>query len=271
MADKRRNSRRNKTRHPGPDTETISKPTEIDEPVRLNRYISMSGVCSRRKADDLIDKKQVKVNDTVVTEYWHQVAPGDKVEVNGTVISPRAHVYILLNKPKDVITTTDDERGRDTVLDLIDLPGVEQAGLFPVGRLDRDTVGVLLITNDGDLAHRLMHPRYEVDKLYVVRTKKPIKPDELDQLAKGVKLDDGISKADNVTYTQPPNQHEIGMQLHEGRNRQIRRMIEALGHEVDTLERVNYASLTTEGVRRGKWRRLEPFEVKRLRNLVRLK
>lgn len=272
MAHRQRNTRGRNARHKrGPDTEAIGQPTEIDEPVRLNRYIAKSGVCSRRKADDLIDQKRVKVNGEVVTEYWYQVQPDDEVEVNGTIISPRAHVYILLNKPKGVITTTDDERGRDTVLDLIELPGVEQAGLFPVGRLDRDTVGTLLLTNDGELAHRLMHPSYEVDKLYIVRAKKPIQPDELARLAEGVTLEDGPAKADHVAYTQPPDQHEIGMQLHEGRNRQIRRMIEAIGNEVETLERVNYASLTTEGVRRGKWRRLQPHEVKRLRNLVHLK
>ena len=271
MADRRRNTRGRNARPHRRAEEAIGQPAEIDEPLRLNRYIARSGVCSRRKADTLIDQKLVKVNGEIVSEYWYQVQPDDEVEVNGTIISPRAHVYILLNKPTGVITTTDDERGRDTVLDLIDLPGVDRAGLFPVGRLDRDTTGTLLLTNDGDLAHRLMHPRYEVDKLYVVRAKNAIQPQELHQLAEGVMLDDGPAKADHVAYTRPPDQHEIGMQLHEGRNRQIRRMIEAIGHEVERLERINYASLTTEGVRRGKWRKLQPHEVKRLRSLVHLK
>lgn len=242
-----------------------------DDGMRLNKYIARSGVTSRRKADTLIDQGRVKINGEVVNEYWYRVQEGDTVEVNGEIISPREHIYILLNKPKDTITTTDDEHDRDTVLDLIKLPNLGNLGLFPVGRLDRDTVGVLLITNDGDLAHRLMHPSYEVDKLYIVRTQDPVKPHELDQLRKGVELDDGTAAADQVTYVDPDDQHEIGLKLHEGRNRQIRRMMESLGHEVAHLERINYAGLTTQGVRRGKWRRLKKHEVRGLRRQVRLK
>lgn len=239
--------------------------------MRLNKYIARAGVTSRRKADALIDAGQVRVNGAPVTEYWYQVKPGDRVEVSGDVISPQPFVYILLNKPKDTITTTDDERDRRIVLDLLSIGQEEKEGLFPVGRLDRDTTGVLLLTNDGDLAHRLMHPSYEVDKLYRVRTRQSIKPHQLDQLRSGVELDDGLAKADRVAYVQPEDHHEIGLKLHEGRNRQIRRMLEALGHEVVELERVRYAGLTADGVRRGKWRRLEAFEVGRLRRLVGLK
>ena len=238
---------------------------------RLNRYIARAGVCSRRNADALIDQGLVKVNGAVVSEYWYQVAPGDVVEVNGRVISPRRFLYLLLNKPKDTITTTRDERGRPTVLDLIALPDEERAGLFPVGRLDRDTLGVLLLTNDGDLAHRLMHPRYEIAKRYVVRTKEAVKPHEIDQLKRGLMLDDGLAKADMAAFADPSNRHEIGLEIHEGRNRQVRRMLEALGHTVVALERVAYANLNTKGVRRGKWRRLQPHEVRRLRKLVHLK
>ena len=190
--------------------------------------------------------------------------------MGGRVISPQELTYILLNKPGDTITTKSDEKGRSTVLDVLTIPEEEKAGLFPVGRLDRHTVGVLLLTNDGELAHRLMHPRYNVEKIYVARTKDPVKPHELEQLKEGVQLEDGLAKADRVSYTNPPDQHEIAILLHEGRNRQVRRMLEALGHEVTHLERVNYAGLTAEGVRRGRWRRLSPHEVKRLRQLVKL-
>lgn len=242
-----------------------------EEGMRLNKYLARAGVASRRKADEFIEKGQVKVNGKVETSFGYRVQEGDEVEVNGTVVSPRSFVYVLLNKPADTITTTDDERDRQTVLDLISMPEKEKEGLFPVGRLDRHTLGVLLLTNDGDLAHRLMHPRYEIDKLYRVRTKAAISPDQIEQLRSGIMLDDGPARADQVAYIDPPNQHEIGLSIHEGRNRQIRRMMEALGHEVDRLERINYAGLTTEGLRRGKWRKLYPHEVQRLRRRVKLK
>ncbi len=248
-----------------------SPPEEGGGAVRLNKYVARAGVCSRRKADALIDEGLVKVNGRVVREYWHAVEPGDEVEVNGRLVSPRRHVYVLLNKPRDVITTTNDERGRRIVMDLVALPEAESAGLFPVGRLDRDTVGTLLMTNDGELAHRLMHPRYRIEKRYVVRTREAVKPHQIDQLKRGVELEDGLARADEAIYVRPPNHHEIGLQLHEGRNRQVRRMLEALGHEVVSLERVQYAGLSTEGVRRGKWRKLFPHEIRRLRNLVHLK
>lgn len=241
-----------------------------DEGMRLNRYIARAGIASRRKADELIADGRVRVDGEVVTELGTRVREGQTVEVGGTTISPRGFVYILLNKPEDVITTTDDERGRQTVLDLVRMPESEKAGLFPVGRLDRDTMGVLLITNDGELAHRLMHPSYEIEKLYRVRTKEPVKPHEIDELKRGVPLEDGTAAVDAIAYLDPSDHRELGMRLHEGRNRQIRRMLEAVGHEVTRLERVNYAGLTTEGVRRGRWRRLTENEVKRLRRLVKL-
>ena len=240
--------------------------------VRLNKYIAQAGVCSRRKADELIAGGRVKVDGAVVTELGTKVSEGARVEVNGQTISPQGHHYILLNKPDDTITTTSDERGRGTVMDLLSgLPNKDELGLFPVGRLDRDTVGVLLLTNDGELANRLMHPRYETEKLYVVRTKEAVKPHEIDRLREGIALEDGLAKADRVAYVAPPNHHEIGLQLHEGRNRQIRRMMEALGHEVEHLERVRYAGLTSEGLRRGRWRRLAPHEVKALRRRLKLR
>lgn len=239
--------------------------------MRLNKYIARAGVCSRRKADTLIEQGRVKIDGDVVKEYWYRVSEEDEVEVNGRVISPQRLQYVLLNKPKDTITTTDDERGRTTVMDLVQLPEREKQGLFPVGRLDRNTVGVLLLTNDGELAHRLMHPRYETKKLYVVRTKQPVKPHEIDALRRGVEVDGEVMRADRVTYVDPSRPNEIGLMLHEGRNRQIRRMMETFGHDIVHLERVNYAGLTAEGIHRGEWRRLQPHEVRRLRNRVKLK
>lgn len=239
--------------------------------IRLNKYIARAGVTSRRKADDVIDAGRVRVNGEVVKEYWYRVKESDEVMVGGKVISPQKKRYLLLNKPKDAITTTDDERGRDTVMDYVKLPEREKQGVFPVGRLDRDTVGVLLLTNDGDLAHRLMHPSYEIEKLYVVETRRPVKPHELDELRRGVELEDGPARADRVAYLDSDVPLRIGLSIHEGRNRQIRRMMEALGHEVTRLERVNYAGLTTEGLARGEHRALRDHEVRRLRNRVKLR
>ena len=239
--------------------------------MRLNRYIARAGVCSRREADGLIERGLVKVNGERTLEFFTSVMPTDTVEVNGKRISGSPHVYILLNKPRDTITTKHDPKKRRTVMDLLALPAADKGSLFPVGRLDRDTSGVLLVTNDGELAHRLMHPRYEVDKLYRVCTRNAIKPHEIDLLKKGVELEDGLAQADEVAYVALPNRHEVGLRMHEGRNRQVRRMFEVLGHEITALERVNYAGLTAKGVRLGKWRRLQPFEIRRLKRQVHMK
>ena len=240
-----------------------------DGPVRLNRYISQAGITSRRKADDLIAAGKVMVNGTVVTEMGTKVSPNDHVEVEGKVIHPKSFDYVLLNKPKDTITTVDDERDRAIVMDLLD-DDARQRGVVPVGRLDRDTTGVLLFTNDGDLTHRLMHPSYAVEKLYLVRATTPIKPHDLEHLRSGVELDDGHASADRADYVSDDTR-EVGLVLHEGRNRQIRRMMEALGYEVDKLDRVEYAGLRVDKVRRGHWRRLRPNEINRLRRSVKLK
>jgi 23S rRNA pseudouridine2605 synthase len=263
--------RRHQKRDQKPFDDSPSTPVGPVAGERLNRYVSRCGVTSRRKADELISAGAIKVNGVVVTELGTKLQKGDSVEVGGKRISPLANIYVLLNKPTDTVTTTSDEKGRATVLDLVDLPEARQGGLFPVGRLDRDTTGVILLTTDGDLAHRLMHPSYEIDKLYVVRTRRSIRPHEIERLKAGIELDDGLAKADQIAYVRPPDEHEVGVQLHEGRNRQIRRMFEALGHDITHLERVQYAGLTTEGVRRGKWRRLSDKEVRRLRRMVKLK
>ena len=238
--------------------------------IRLNRFIARSGFCSRREADTLIFDGHVKVNGKVETSPGTRVGRDDSVEVNGTVLRRADHVYILMNKRRDTITSTRDEKGRKTVMDYLPASLVESAGLFPVGRLDRNTEGCLLITNDGDLAHRLMHPSYEISKLYRVETAGEVTEDQIELLKKGVELDDGIARADRVSPVTPDGK-VTAIGIHEGRNRQVRRMFEALGHEVTGLERVQYAGLTTRGLRRGKWRSLENREVKRIKRLVSLK
>ena len=237
------------------------------ESGRLNRYIARAGVCSRRNADELIRNGQVQVNGKLIQEYWHQVQKGDQVQVNGKLISPRRFVYLLLNKPKDTITTVRDEKGRKTVFDLIDFDqGIK--GLFPVGRLDRNTTGALLLTTDGDLGAKLMHPSSEIPKLYRVRTKDPIRPDQLDRLRRGISLEDGMATCDQVMYVSSGTPFEIGIELHEGRNRQIRRMLASLNHTVIALDRVSYAGLTTHRLKRGKWRELKETETRKLFRMV---
>ena len=262
----RRNSGKIRTYEPA-ETQDNENP----EGIRLNRYIAQAGVCSRRKADDLILEGRVKLNDSVVKELGTRVTNKDVVEVNGRRITPLSYEYILVNKPSNIITTNSDEKGRKIILDLIDNSKVQQKGLFPVGRLDRNTVGVILVTNDGELAHRLMHPSYEVEKLYKVRTKESVDKNHMEKMVKGLDIDGETYVADKVEYLKPTKYNELGIRLHEGKNRHIRRMLEALNYTVTYLERVNYAGLTSEGVRRGHWRRLKPVEIKRLRRLVKLK
>ncbi len=242
-----------------------------DGPVRLNKYIAQAGICARRKADELIKEGRVKINGKVVVEMGVKVSDKDVVEVNGNRITPLSHDYILVNKPKDVITSNNDEKDRRIILDLIDDDGLKQRGLFPVGRLDRNTLGVLLMTNDGELAHRLMHPRYEIRKLYAVKTKKKISEQDIERLSEGIEIEGEMFQMDEVAYLSASDKKELGISLHEGKNRHIRRMLEAIGHEVVRLERVRYAGLTTKDVRPGKWRRLSTNEVKRLRRIVKLR
>lgn len=246
------------------------RPFEPGEDIRLNKFIARAGVCSRRDADRLIADGKVTVNGSVVTEMGTKVRLKDTIEVNGRRIVPEHLTWILLNKPKDAITTTSDERDRRTVLDLIDREKVDIDGLFPVGRLDRDTTGVLLITNDGDLAHRLMHPSYEITKMYMVTVDRPIDDADLDRLRAGIELDDGPATVDRVARPDPSDPRVVGLSIHEGRNRQVRRMMEALGYEVKSLERIRYAGLTSKGIRRGKWRRLDTDEVSALYRQVKL-
>ncbi len=246
-------------------------PKEPEAPIRLNRYIAMAGVCSRRNADDLIQQGRVKVNGEVVTDFGVRVSSSDDVSVNGRRISPARNCYFLLNKPGDTITTTDDDRDRTTVLDLLRISDDDKRGLFPVGRLDRHTTGVLLLTNDGELAHRLMHPSHEIEKLYVVEVDRSFAEPDVRRLTEGVDLEDGLAKADYADFPDPLRPDRVGLSIHEGRNRQIRRMVETLGYRVKKLERVRYAGLTAKGLRRGKWRRLKNHEVEALYRKVKLK
>ncbi len=238
------------------------------EGMRINKYIAHTGYCSRRDADDLVEAGRVEVDGEVVLEHGTRVHEGQTVTVDGEVVTLRALEHILLNKPKDTISTTDDQKDRQTVLDVVGVPEDNPSGLFPVGRLDRNTTGVLIITNDGDLAHRLMHPRYEVSKIYYVRTQKAVKPHQIDSLRKGVELEDGPASADQVTYLDPNSKTDIALEIHEGRNRQIRRMMETLGHDIVQLERAKYGTLTTGDLKRGEWRRLTYEEVDELRQRV---
>ena len=248
---------------------TSKQPPKDSGPIRLNRFIARAGVCARRKADELIVAGRVSVNGVKVTALGTRVGEGDLVKVNGREISTQAFTYILLNKPRNTISTVSDDRGRNSVIDLITRIEL-RPGLFPVGRLDRDTTGALLLTTDGDLANRLMHPKWEVKKIYVARTKRDVTPDDVARLLAGVELDDGPARADEALHADPSDSTKVALQIHEGRNRQIRRMFEAIGHEIVQLDRIQFAGLTLNGLKRGRWRLLKPHEVKRIRKVVRL-
>lgn len=229
------------------------------EKIRLNRYIASSGICSRRDADSLISKGVVQVNGKVVTELGTQVNPEDTVKVNGKVIRNERKVYILLNKPKDTVTTTDDPQGRRTVLDLIG--DATEARVFPVGRLDRNTTGVLLLTNDGELTGRLTHPRYKIRKIYELETLQNVTDEMVETLKKGIELEDGPMKVDAISYLDPSSKRFLQVEIHSGKNRVIRRMFEQLGIEILKLDRVYFAGLTKKNLSRGHWRFLSPKEI----------
>lgn len=260
----------NKRRPPVLDKKPRPESHDSIEGMRLNRFVAQSGLCSRRKADELIAAGVIRINGSVVTELGTKLSAGDSVVVNGREITPLGLSYILMNKPTNSITTTADERSRRTVLDVLTLSDDEKKGLFPVGRLDRNTTGALILTNDGDLANRLMHPRYEISKLYVAALDRPMSPTLLETLREGVVLDDGPAKPEYAAFVDGDTKRVL-LQIHEGRNRQVRRMIEALGLEVKTLERVQYAGLDCKGLRPGKWRILTKKEVAMLRREVGLK
>ncbi len=234
--------------------------------MRLNRYLAHAGIAARRKADVLIASGHVTVNGEVMKEMGHRVKPTDVVKFQGKIVKPKTNfVYILLNKPKDHITTSSDEKGRKTVMELI--ASATEERVFPVGRLDRNTTGLLLLTNDGDLAQKLAHPSFEVKKIYHVVLDKPFTKEHFDELKKGVKLEDGDAKVNDIGFPNPHDSREVGVEIHIGKNRIVRRMFEHLGYHVEALDRVMYAGLTKKDLPRKRWRMLTPVEVMQLKNL----
>ena len=230
----------------------------------LNKFIAHAGICSRRDAAELVKSGKVTVNGTVIAEPGHKVTARDDIKVQGKKISARKNlVYILLNKPKDHITTTEDPEGRKTVMDIVKKATSER--VFPVGRLDRNTTGVLLLTNDGELAQKLSHPSYEVRKIYEVTLDKPLVKKDFDLLLNGVTLEDGFIAPDSLAYADARDKSVIGIEIHSGKNRIVRRMFEKIGYDVRNLDRVMYANLTKKNVERGKWRFLQEKEVRLLK------
>ena len=240
-----------------------------DNKIRLNKYIAGAGKCSRREADEMIKSGRVRVNNVLTTELGTKIERGDKVTLDNAVIKGEKKIYVLLNKPKDVITTTDDPEGRKTVLDIIRLPGNER--IFPVGRLDRNTTGVLLLTNDGDLALKLTHPRFNIKKIYEVQLNKGLKDEDMEKLMSGIELEDGPFKLDKISFVDPNNRKILGLEIHSGRNRIIRRTFEHIGYEVQKLDRVMFAGLTKKNLPRGKYRVLSPREASFLKMSKKIK
>lgn len=234
-----------------------------NEPLRLNKYLANAGVCSRREADEFIQAGAVTVNGEIVTELGSKVLRADEVKFKGEIVSLEKKVYVLLNKPKDYVTTSDDPQQRKTVMDLV--KGACPERIYPVGRLDRNTTGVLLFTNDGDLASKLTHPKFLKKKVYHVFLDKPVAPQTLQQISDGIELEDGEVKADAIEYADERDQSQVGIEIHSGKNRIVRRIFESLGYRVVKLDRVQFAGLTKKNLRRGDWRFLTEQEVEMLR------
>jgi len=231
--------------------------------IRLNKYVANAGVCSRRKADEYIADGLVKVNGEVITAMGYKVQRSDVVEYKGKKLVPEKFVYVLLNKPKDFITTSDDPQGRRTVMNLI--AKASDNRLYPVGRLDRNTTGLLLLTNDGELAQKLTHPKFNVNKTYHVLLDKPCTKNDIIKIGEGLTLEDGFAPVDKVYFMEGASKKEVAIEIHLGRNRIVRRIFESLGYEVVKLDRVVYAGLTKKDVPRGKWRYLRDREVRMLK------
>ncbi len=242
----------------------ISKQVEKDT-IRLNKYIANSGICSRREADELITQGLVEVNGKVVTEMGYQVQKTDRVVFDGQSITPEKPVYVLLNKPKGYISTTKDEKARKTVMDLV--VNASPYRLFPVGRLDRQTTGLILLTNDGHLTKKLTHPSFGVKKIYHVTLDRKLSVEDLRTIADGVRLEEGVAEVDSISYIEGKPKNEVGIEIHIGWNRVVRRIFKKMGYEVEALDRVIFAGLTKKNIKRGHWRILTEMEVNNLKML----
>ena len=234
-----------------------------NEELRLNKYLANAGVCSRREADEYIQAGNVKVNGEVVTELGTKVTRKDTILFNDQPICLERKIYVLLNKPKDTVTTSDDPQGRQTVMDLV--RNASQERIYPVGRLDRNTTGVLLLTNDGDLASKLTHPKFVKKKIYHVWLDKDVNPEDLAKISAGIELEDGPIHADAIAYANEKDKNQIGIEIHSGKNRIVRRIFEFLGYRVTKLDRVYFAGLTKKNLPRGRWRHLTQQEVNMLK------
>jgi 23S rRNA pseudouridine2605 synthase len=233
--------------------------------IRLNKYIANSGICSRREADELITQGLVEVNGKVVTEMGYQVQKTDKVVFDGQSITPEKPVYVLLNKPKGYISTTKDDKARKTVMDLV--ANASPYRLFPVGRLDRSTTGVILLTNDGHMTKKLTHPSFDAKKIYHVTLDKKLTHEDMKLIAEGIRLDEGVAVVDQISFIEGKPKNEVGIEIHIGWNRVIRRIFQRLGYEVEALDRVMFAGLTKKNIKRGHWRILTEQEVNNLKML----
>mgnify|MGYP006288212377 FL=1 len=229
------------------------------EGTRLNKYLAKAGIASRREADELIKTGLVEINGETITEMGHMVKSGDLVKFNGSVVEPEAKVYYVLNKPKGFITTVSDPKARKTVMELMANAGPER--IYPVGRLDRKTTGVLLFTNDGELAKNLTHPSHGARKIYQVVLNKNLEKRDLHAIEEGLELKDGPIKVDEIAYVEGKSRKNVGLVLHSGRNRIVRRIFEHLDYEVTQLDRVFFAGITKKNLKRGQWRKLSPKEV----------
>jgi 23S rRNA pseudouridine2605 synthase len=258
--EKKRTHERSRSREKKP---AVEKKVAGEDLVRLNKYIAASGVCSRREADSIILRGEITVNGKAVTELGYKVKRSDDVRYRNKKLSAEKLVYILLNKPKDYVTTTEDPHADKTVLDLIGDKCTER--VYPVGRLDKSTTGVLLLTNDGDLAGRLTHPKYKRRKIYHVFLDRIVVKEDLFRLCEGVELEGEVIAADAATYADPDDRTQVGIELHSGQNRVVRRLFEKLGYRVNKLDRVYFAGLTKKNLPRGKWRFLSEKEVNMLK------
>lgn len=239
--------------------------SEHKDTIRLNKYIANSGICSRREADELITQGLVEVNGKVVTELGYQVQKTDRVVFDGQGITPEKPVYVLLNKPKGYISTTKDEKMRKTVLDLV--ANASPYRLFPVGRLDRSTTGVILLTNDGHMTKKLTHPSFNMKKIYHVTLDRKLSKEDMQTIAEGIRLEEGVAEVDAISYIDGKPKNEVGIELHIGWNRVVRRIFQKMGYEVEALDRVMFAGLTKKNVKRGYWRILTELEVNNLKML----